>query len=83
MASWGMEKGLNAKGKGVEADAVVGEGNMESLPRMRSTHVPISPSPIIPRISTAGSVLQKSIRYGRTKVNSLDLKVRIRVIPLK
>ena len=78
-----MEEGLNTKGKGMEADAVVGEGNMGSLPRMRSMPVPISPSHIIPRISTAGSVLQKSRRYGITKVNSLYLKVRIRVIPLQ
>ena len=66
-----------------EADAVVGEGGVESRPRTGSTFVLISPSPIIIRISTSGSILQRSIIFGRKKVNRLELTVIIRVIPLK
>ena len=38
---------------------------------------------IILLTSTAGSVLQKSRRFGITKVKSIDLTVRILVIPLQ
>ena len=79
----GVEEDLEPEYEVGEADVVVGEGGMEFLPRMRLTYVPISPNSIILRNSTAGSVLQKIRRFGRTKVNSLELPARIRVTPLQ
>ena len=70
----GVEEDLEPEYEVGEADVVVGEGGMEFLPRMRLTYVPISPNSIILRNSTAGSVLQKIRRFGRTKVNSLSCR---------
>ena len=78
-----VEKDLDVEDEVGEADAVVGEGGVESRPRTGSTFVLISPSPIIIRISTSGSMLQRSKRFGITKENSLDLLARIRMIPIQ
>ena len=67
----GVEENLDAEDKVGEAEAVVGEGDMEYLPRIWLTLVPISPSPITLWISKACSVLHRSRRFGIKKVNSL------------
>ena len=82
-AAEGGEEDLDAEDKVGEADVFMGEGDMELLPRIRSTPVTISLSPIIMRSSTAGSLLQKSRRFVRKMVKSLDLIVIIQVITLQ
>ena len=79
----GAEEDLDAEDKLEEAYSVVGEGYMDSLPRTRSMIVPILPSDITLRISTVGSVLHRSRRFGITKAKILYLPARIRVITLQ
>ena len=78
-----MEEDLGMEYEVREAGVVLGEGGMGFLPRMWLKPLPKSPSPIILWTSTDGSVLQKRRRFGRTKVNSLELPARIRVIHIQ